>query len=161
MSSWLISDRQPAPVQEDMVVSNLLDEYPVVIEVPVSWGEMDAFQHVNNVVYFKYFESVRVACFDQLRMMELKEESGIGPILASTQCRFRVPLIYPDTVYVGTKIEGLEEDRFVMKYAVVSKCLQKVAAEGEGLVVFYNYKENRKAAIPPELNERILNMGKG
>ena len=35
--------------------------YPVRIEVPVAWGEMDAFGHVNNVVYFRYFESARIA----------------------------------------------------------------------------------------------------
>lgn len=137
----------------------LLKDFPVVLETPIAWGEMDAFQHVNNVVYFRYFENVRVACFDQLRMMEFKEKSGIGPILASTQCRFKVPLTYPDTVSVGTKIVGLEEDRFVMKYSVVSHRLQKVAAEGEGLVLFYNYKENRKAPIPVELKQQILDMG--
>lgn len=138
---------------------DLLKDFPVVIETPIAWGEMDAFQHVNNVVYFRYFESVRVACFDLLRMMEFKEKSGIGPILASTRCRFKVPLTYPDTVSVGTKIEQLEEDRFVMKYLVVSHRLQKVAAEGEGLVVFFNYKENRKAPIPAELKQRILDLG--
>ena len=140
-------------------MTNLLNDFPVVIEWPVAWADMDAFQHVNNVVYFKYFESARVAYFDQLRMMQFKEETSIGPILASIQCRFRIPLTYPDTVSVGTRIEALEEDRFVMKHTVVSHRLQKVAAEGEGLVVFFNYKENHKAPIPNELKQRILDMG--
>ena len=37
-----------------------LENYPVVIEIPVAWGDMDAFQHVNNVAYFRYFESARI-----------------------------------------------------------------------------------------------------
>lgn len=137
----------------------LLKDFPVVLEASIAWGEMDAYQHVNNVVYFRYFENVRIVCFDQLRMMEHKEQSDIGPILASTQCRFKIPLTYPDTISIGSKIEKLEEDRFIMKYLVVSHRLQKVAAEGEGLVVFFNYKENRKAPIPEELKQRILHMG--
>ena len=36
-------------------------DYPVVIEIPVAWGEMDAYGHVNNIVYFRYFESARIA----------------------------------------------------------------------------------------------------
>ena len=138
---------------------NLLKDFPVVVEFPIAWGDMDAYQHVNNVVYFRYFENVRIACFEQLQMMTFKEDTGIGPILASTQCRFKIPLTYPDTISVGTKIVELEKNRFVMKYSVISHRLQKVAAEGEGLVVFFNYKENRKASIPEEMKQRIISMG--
>ncbi|MCB0148997.1 MAG: acyl-CoA thioesterase, partial [Caldilineaceae bacterium] len=50
---------------------DLLAGYPVVIEIPVAWGEMDAFQHVNNIVYFRYFESGRIAYFERAGMMNL------------------------------------------------------------------------------------------
>lgn len=122
-------------IEEEFRLEILID-FPVVLEASIAWGEMDAYQHVNNVVYFRYFENVQIACFEQLRMMEHKEQSGIGPILASTQCRFKIPLTYPYTISIGSKIEELEEDRFIMKDLVVSHRLQKVAAEGEGLVVF-------------------------
>ena len=106
-------------------MNKLLEDFPVVVETPVAWGEMDAFQHVNNVVYFRYFENARIVCFDLLNMMAFKDKSGVGPILASTQCRFKIPLTYPDTVSIGTKIEELEEDRFVMKYGLsVTVCRQ-------------------------------------
>ena len=141
-------------------MNKLLEDFPVVVETPVAWGEMDAFQHVNNVVYFRYFENARIVCFDLLNMMAFKDKSGVGPILASTQCRFKIQLTYPDTVSIGTKIEELEEGRFVMKYAVVSHRLQTIAAEGDCLVVFFNYRENKKAPIPEELRQRILDMGK-
>ena len=134
----------------------MLEGYPVIIEVPVAWGEMDAFAHVNNTVYFRYFESARIACFDRLGFLSLREQTGIGPILASTSCRFKFPLTYPDTVSVGTKIASLEESRFVMEYRVVSQRHQRVAAEGEGVIVSYDYGEKRKAPIPDVLRERIL-----
>ena len=40
--------------------------YPVVIELPVVWGEMDSYRHVNNVVYFRYFKSARLEYFRRL-----------------------------------------------------------------------------------------------
>ncbi len=44
----------------------LLKAHPVVIETPVAWGEMDSLQHVNNIIYFRYFESARMAYFNRL-----------------------------------------------------------------------------------------------
>ena len=142
-------------ITEENFMEDLLKDFPVIIEIPVAWGEMDAFQHVNNVVYFRYFESARIAYFDRLNIIEFMDRTGIGPILASTQCKFKIPLAYPDTLSVGTKISHIEEDRFVMKYVVVSHRLQRVAAEGEGTIVSYNYRDQAKTPIPPEIRQRI------
>jgi acyl-CoA thioester hydrolase len=115
----------------------LLKDYPVVIEIPVAWGDMDAFQHVNNVAYFRYFESARIMYSEKLGLHTYKEETGIGPILGSTSCKYRLPLTYPDTVSVGAKITDIGADLFTMQYAVVSRKHQKIAAEGDGVVVMY------------------------
>jgi acyl-CoA thioester hydrolase len=47
-------------------MKELISTYPVIIEIPLAWGDMDAFQHVNNVVYFKHFESARIAYFEKI-----------------------------------------------------------------------------------------------
>ncbi|MFQ5637925.1 MAG: acyl-CoA thioesterase [bacterium] len=139
-------------------MTELLKDYPVRIEIPVAWGEMDAFSHVNNIVYFRYFESVRIAYFDKLRYLDLMHESGLGPILASTQCTFKFPLSYPDNVSAGAKVTDIESDRFVMEYRLVSQRHQKIAAEGQGLVVSFNYRDNRKAPLPEEIKRRIREL---
>ncbi len=140
---------------------DLLDGYPVRIEVPVAWGDMDALGHVNNTVYFRWFESARIAYFEEVGFLELLEESGVGPILASTHCRFRLPLDYPATVRVGASISALGEDRFVMRYAVASRAHERLAAEGEGLVVCFDYRRNAKAPIPEALARRIAELEGG
>ena len=140
--------------------NKLLEGYPVLIGIPVAWGDMDAFQHVNNVAYFRYFESARILYSDKLGLHKLKDETGIGPILGSTSCKYRLPLTYPDTVSVGAKITDTAKDRFTMQYVVFSHKHQKIAAEGDGVVVMYNYNEGKKAAIPEELRERIRRMEK-
>ncbi|MCG7852693.1 MAG: acyl-CoA thioesterase [Methanosarcinaceae archaeon] len=139
-------------------MENLMDSCPVVIEVPVAWGEMDAFGHLNNIVYFRYFESARIAYFYKLDLIDMMTRTGIGPILASTSCRFKIPLKYPDKVLVGAKVVSIEDDRFMMGYGVFSTSHQKVVAEGDGLIVTLNYRESKKVQIPGELRQRILDL---
>lgn len=142
------------------MLNNLLEGYSVVIEIPIAWGEMDSFQHVNNVAYFRYFESARIRYAEKLGLYKHKDETGIGPILGSASCRYRLPLTYPDTVSVGAKITEIAEDRFTMKYVIVSHKHQKIAAEGEGVIVMYDYREGKKTAIPEEIRKRILALEK-
>ncbi len=136
-------------------MQELLKVYPVVVELPVAWGEMDALRHVNNIVYFRYFESARMAYFTQLGIWDYMNETGVGPILASTACKFKLPLTYPDTVSVGARITDIEADRFNMLYVVVSHGHARVAADGEGLIVSYDYRALRKAPLPGEIKRRI------
>jgi acyl-CoA thioester hydrolase len=133
----------------------LLTDYPIIVEVPVAWGDMDAFAHVNNIMYFRYFETARIAYLERIRF---RGETGIGPILAATQCRFRRPLAYPDTVLVGVRVSEVGEDRFTHEYRLVSRALNEVAAEGSGIVVSYDYKQKRSCAIPADVRARMESL---
>ena len=139
-------------------MSNLLRDYPVVIEFPVAWGEMDAMGHVNNIVYFRYFESARIAYFEKMNLLGYMTETGIGPILGEISCKFKIPLSYPDRVLIGAKVVRIEEDRFIMNHLVVSIKHQKVAAEGESVLVTYNYREGKKVTVPEVVKRSILDM---
>ena len=144
--------RAPAALTE------IRSDPPVVIELPVVWGEMDSYRHVNNVVYFRYFESARLEYFNRLGWFDFEKETGVGPILAATLARFRKPLTYPDTVAVGAHISALAEDRFTMDHVLVSRKLGAVAAEGQSTVVTFQYGEGRKVPIPDELRRRIAEL---
>lgn len=139
-------------------MSQLLANYPISIEIPVAWGEMDAFQHVNNVVYFRYLESARIAYFRELGLIDIMERTGVGPILASVQCRFKIPLTFPDTVSVGVRVSEIGPDRFTMEYAVMSQRLGKIAAVGSGVIVSYSYREKEKTPLPAEVKRRIQKL---
>lgn len=132
-----------------------LDGFPVVVELPVVWGEMDTFAHVNNVVYFRYFETARIVYCDKIGFLETIKASGVGPILASVHCDFRKPLTFPDKIFVGVMISEMSADRFLMQHRIVSEKLQKIAAEGESLIVSYDYREGRKAPIPDDVRKKI------
>ena len=139
----------------------LLEGFPVIVEFPVTWGDMDAMRHVNNVTYFRYFENARIAYFERIKMWNFMEKTGIGPILASTQCRFLAPLSYPDLISVGASVSDIGPDRLTMKYSVASQRLSKIAAEGDGVLVTYDYRNNLKVPVPAELKRNILDLEAG
>jgi acyl-CoA thioester hydrolase len=119
---------------------------------------MDANRHVNNVVYFRYFENARLEYFRRLDWFEYEKETGIGPILHSTQARFRKPLSYPDTVSAAVRVTSVADDRFHMEYLVVSHRFNAVAAHGQGIIVAFRYGEGKKVPIPDELRRRIAEL---
>jgi acyl-CoA thioester hydrolase len=144
--------------QESNTVMSVLTAFPVSVDIAIAWGEMDAFQHVNNIVYFRYFETARIAYFRKIGYTRLMKETGVGPILADTRCRYRIPLTFPDTVRVGARISEVGEDRFLMNYRVFSLNHQKVAADGEGLVVSFDYRQQCKTPLPSLVKDRIHSL---
>jgi acyl-CoA thioester hydrolase len=133
----------------------LLAGYPVVVRQAVVWGDMDSYRHVNNVVYFRYFENARLEYFRRLDWPAFESETGIGPILAATQARFRRALIYPDTIAITARLGTLGEDRFTLEHRIFSERLGGVATEGEGTVVAFHYERGEKVSLPEELRRRI------
>ena len=132
--------------------------YPVVVEVPVAWGDMDSFGHVNNVVYFRYCETARVAYLDRLGWMRSAAETGLGPIVATASLRYRKPVRYPDRLLVGARVADIQPDRVTFDYKLVSTALGAVAAEGQGVVVSYDYRAGGKCPIPDPVREAIARV---
>jgi acyl-CoA thioester hydrolase len=136
----------------------VLEGYPVVVRQAVVWGEMDAYRHVNNTVYFRYFENARLEYFRRLGWIEFERDTGIGPILAATQARFRKPLTYPDNVAIGVRTVAVGDDRFTLEHVVVSERLQAIVCEGQGVVVTYDHGRGTKVLMPDELRRRIAEL---
>jgi acyl-CoA thioester hydrolase len=130
----------------------LIHGYNVVYETPIAWGDMDAFAHVNNTVFFRLFESARMEYLGRINFTGAN--AGIGPILASTSCVFRRPITYPDRVQVGARVTEVAHDRFTMQYVIV-KSDGRMAAEGSGVIVSYDYKAQSKTPLPEDVREAI------
>jgi acyl-CoA thioester hydrolase len=144
----------------EQMADNLLASFPVVVEQAVAWGDMDSYQHVNNVVYFRYFENARLEYFRRLDWFAYEKETGIGPILASTQCRFRRALTYPDTIRIGARAVMVDADRFTIDYRLVSQRLGSIAADGQAVIVTFHHERGEKVPMPDELRRRIAELEK-
>ena len=136
----------------------LLQDFPVVVEIPVRWGDMDAFQHVNNTVYFRFFETCRIEYYQQVGLNDIFVTAKISSILAATSCRFKAPVTYPDTLLVGGRMKFLNADRFLQEYAVVSQKTQRVVATGDALNVAYNYTALAKTDFPDSIQKAITTL---
>ena len=140
------------------MAESLLEGFPVTLRWPVAWGDMDALGHVNNVAYFRWFESARIRFFEAIGWAADVSAGDVLPILGHTSCTYRVPLVYPDTVLLGARVEGVEEDRFTMRYRVVSEGRGLVAAEGEGRIVAFDYRNGQKARLPDSIRAAITGL---
>jgi acyl-CoA thioester hydrolase len=132
-----------------------LAEYPVVVVIPIQWGDQDAFGHVNNTVPIRWFESARVAYLEQGGLGHMMSNDGLGPILAAISCQYRKQLNYPDTVHVGARVTKLGKSSMTIGHAVYSEALGAIAAEGESVIVVFDYPANRPRRVPDDMRAQI------
>jgi len=129
--------------------------FPVVVVEDVSWGDLDSFQHVSNIVYFEYFQNARIDYMTRLGWFALMKQHDLGPIVASTQARFRRPVFYPDRLHIGARIVAIESDRVTFEHRIVSERWADVAAEGQCVIVSMDYKAQAKTPLPASIREQI------
>jgi acyl-CoA thioester hydrolase len=136
-------------------MDKFLKQYPINTAINVAWGEMDALQHVNNVVYFRYFETARIDFFNQINLLEDLQATSIGPVISENQARYKRPVTFPDTLIVGVSISDIKDDRFMMHYNVFSQSQQAVTTIGSSQVVMFNFKTGQKATLTPQLLDAL------
>jgi len=124
----------------------------------IIWGDMDAYNHINNTVYFRYFENVRIVYFEQVGINKYMSENQIGPILGETSCRYLKPLTYPDTITISTNVPTLRAKRFTMNYEIYSNNHKAVVATGMGEIVFVDYRNGKTIEIPEIVRNEIIQV---
>jgi acyl-CoA thioester hydrolase len=131
-----------------------LGSFPVKLEHRVAWGEMDAFGHVNNANYLRWFESARIAYFEKIAMSRSPQDgSPWVPILARATVDFRKPVTYPDTLTLEATVTKFGNTSFTMAYRATSASIGLVA-EGEGIVVVLD-GAGQKMQLPDALKRAI------
>jgi acyl-CoA thioester hydrolase len=134
-------------------MSDALGRYPVSVEIPVAWGDMDALRHVNNSVYLRWFETARMAYFAHIGFSDLEE---VGPILARAAVDYRRPVTYPDTVRVDITVSRIGGSSFVMACRMWSRAQQAEVATGESVMVAYDYRAGRSTPVDDRLRAAIV-----
>lgn len=130
-----------------------LEDYPFQIDCTVRWGDMDANGHVNNTVYYRYFENARVEIFQEV--IRERAHTQIGPVLAYMNCHFVKPISFPDKVIVGTRVKSLGRTSIVLEHLIHSEKIG-VAAHGESVIVIFDFASKRKIALPYPLKQKLL-----
>ncbi|OFW62021.1 MAG: hypothetical protein A2133_09255 [Actinobacteria bacterium RBG_16_64_13] len=135
----------------------MLEGYPVVVDIVVQWGDMDCLGHVNNIVYLQYFETARIEYLMRLGLDPPGPKwRDAGLIVASVSCDYKLPVVFPDSVSVGARVTAIGENRVLMQHATASQKLGKVVAEGEVILVSYNYATLRPVPLRSDWRDAIL-----
>lgn len=111
------------------------------------WGEMDALAHMNNVAYFRYFEEVRIAWFESLKI-EYRAH-GEGPILGTITCKYLKPAIYPLELEITTYVGKPGQSSFHMWHELYNaNDPAERFAEAEAVLVWIDIAAGRSRPMP-------------
>lgn len=123
-------------------------------EMPVRWGDMDAFGHVNNSVYFSYLEQARASWWDSIqidthRSPMPKEE---GPVVLTAQCCFKKAIYYPADLWVDVYAHPPGQTSFMLDYEIrLENDPDMVYTEGSTKIVWVNYKASKAVRLPDSI----------
>ena len=132
----------------------MLSDYPIIHIQPVAWGDMDAFGHVNNVLYYRYMESARIRYMDELNIFQ----HDVYTVVASNQCKYIRPVFYPDQLKIGVRVEEIRNSAFRMSYLLWSEAQQTVVALAEAVIVCVNKDSMLKTEIPEIIRHKITEI---
>lgn len=138
-----------------------ISDYKTTFEFEVHWGDMDAANHVNNLIYLKWTETARILYFEKVGIDISFRSADAGPILGWQDCKYIFPITFPDTAIIGVKTTEILEDKFMMECAVFSKKHNRIAAISSQSIVPYDYLKFKKIAIPQHWIENIERLDNG
>lgn len=125
--------------------------------VPIRWGDMDAYRHVNNTVYFRYMEQARVEYLESIGYPVVP--SGTAPVIINASCTFLIPLTYPGNVEVSVFFGAPGRSSFMSSYEIRLHGEDTVYATGEAKIVWTDVTSGKSVMIPDDLRQRLSCIG--
>lgn len=112
--------------------------------VPVRWGDLDALNHVNNTVYFRYLEETRVQLFQQAGIVMHSDRTGV---LAHASCDFLKPILYPETVVVSLVLARVGKSSMEFNTTISSQDDPGIVyAKGKNIIVAVTASTGKSSA---------------
>jgi acyl-CoA thioester hydrolase len=123
--------------------------------IPVRWGDMDAYGHVNNTIYFRFMEQARVEYLEQLGFKVLPQ--GSAPVIINASCTFLIPLNYPATVEVRMYCRQPGRSSIPTRYEIRLAGEATLYATGDAKIVWMDVASGKSVPVPDELRVRLSN----
>ena len=117
-----------------------------VTKMPIRWGDMDAYGHVNNTVYFRYMEQARVEWIEDMQVVV--RPGGDGPVIINASCTFLSPVNYPATVVIKMYAGEPGRTSVMTWYELFVEGDDKLYAEGAAKTVWMDMRSGKSAPLP-------------
>ncbi len=108
-------------------------KFPFPIKQQVLWGEMDAFNHINNVIYFRYFETGRVEFFNKTYLWQTYFDENIRIVVGKLDCNYIKEVTHPAEIEISVGITKIGNSSLTVHHLV--KQNEEIVAHGEGIIV--------------------------
>jgi acyl-CoA thioester hydrolase len=130
------------------------DGYRHFLEIPTRWMDNDVYGHVNNVVYYSYFDTVVNGYLISSDALDIEKSSVIG-LVVETQCRYFKPITFPDAVRAGLRVARLGNSSVRYEVGIFRNDEETAAAQGHFVHVYVDREERRPTTLPPEMREAL------
>lgn len=125
------------------------DSYRVWREIGTRWGDNDAYGHVNNTVYYAWFDTAVNAWLIEAGLLDVAAGDPIG-LVVETGCRYARPLTYPEPVEIGLAVERLGTSSVRYRLGIFATGAEEAAAEGHFTHVYVGRETRRPVPLPEE-----------
>ncbi len=133
---------------------NRRNAYPHFLEIPTRWRDNDVYGHVNNVVYYAYFDTVINEFLIRTGGLDIHADPVIG-IAVETHCTFHQSLTFPQTVDAGLRVAKLGRSSVRYEIGLFAAGSDRAAATGYFVHVFVDRDTQTPACIPAKLRTAL------
>ncbi|MFC3711764.1 acyl-CoA thioesterase [Sphingoaurantiacus capsulatus] len=128
------------------------DAYPAFRAIPTRWADNDVYGHVNNVVYYSWFDTAVNAHLIEAGALDIHDGGVIG-LVVETGCRYAKPLAFPQIVEAGICVAKLGTSSVRYEIGLFGEGDSEAAAEGFFIHVYVDRITRRPTALPAKLRE--------
>jgi acyl-CoA thioester hydrolase len=128
----------------------------------VRFGDLDAMRHLNNVVFLRYFETARIAYLREIVPAHdpaNPERDEFGLIFAECHINYRSPVVFDEVVDVKCSIGNVKRSSFRVEFEM--RVGSRLAAEGYGVLVGFDYTTQQASQLPDVLREQLSREAAG
>jgi acyl-CoA thioester hydrolase len=131
--------------------------YPHFLEIPTRWKDNDCYQHVNNAVYYEYFDTVVNQFLIEKGVLDLNRSSVVG-LVVETQCRYFSPIAFPDRVHAGLRVARLGNTSVHYEIGLFRNEAPEASAQGHFIHVYVDRGSNAPVALPSALKHALASL---
>ncbi|MDB9970265.1 acyl-CoA thioesterase [Porticoccaceae bacterium] len=130
--------------------SDQRSSYNYFTDITTRWMDNDIYGHVNNVVYYSYFDSVANKFLIEEGGLNIHRAEIVGFVVASS-CQYKSPIAYPDKIDAGLRVNKLGNSSVEYGIAIFKRGAETASAVGSFTHVFVNRATNKSVAIPAQI----------
>ena len=123
------------------------EDFPKIITMTTRWSDNDIYLHVNNVVYFSYFDTAVNQNLVETGVLTIENSEVVG-LVVNNQCQFFASISFPDTVHVGLSVEKIGNSSVTYRLGIFKNDENQLSALGCYTHVYVNRKTQRPVPIP-------------